>query len=199
VNRALFLDRDGVLDELVFYASSGEWESPRTTGDVRMIDGVAASLQRFVDAGWLLVIVTNQPSHAKGKTSLRDLRDVHAAIVAALGAPIAASYLCFHHPDAIVPELRVACECRKPGSKSLRDAARDLDLDLAASWMVGDQDTDLAAGRAAGCRVALIEHHGSAHKRGTIEPDLRCADLAELGNVLLEPVTSRSPTSSASS
>jgi D-glycero-D-manno-heptose 1,7-bisphosphate phosphatase len=185
MTRALFLDRDGVLDELVFYPSSGEWESPRTTADVQMIEGVTPPLRRFVDAGWKLVIVTNQPSYAKGKTPVEDLIAVHDAVVAALGVPIARSYLCFHHPEAIVAELRVACECRKPGAKSLRDAARELELDLAASWMVGDQDTDLAAGRAAGCRVALIEHPGSAHKRGTIEPDLRCADLAELAEAIL--------------
>lgn len=184
-NRALFLDRDGILNELVFYPSSGEWESPRTLADVKRIDGVTAPLQRFVDAGWQLVIVTNQPSHAKGKTSRQDLLDVHAAIVASLGVPVARSYLCFHHPDATVEELRVQCECRKPGAKSLRDAARELNLDLAASWMVGDQDTDLAAGRAAGCRVALIEHRGSEHKRGGIAPDLRCADLGELADALL--------------
>jgi D-glycero-D-manno-heptose 1,7-bisphosphate phosphatase len=185
MRRALFLDRDGVLNELVFYESSGEWESPRLLSDVRVIDGVAAPLRRFVDAGWLLVIVSNQPSHAKGKTSLQDLADVHSFVVESLDVPIARSYLCFHHPAAIVPELRIACECRKPGTKSLRDAARDLDLDLAASWMVGDQDTDLACGRAAGCRVALIEHPGSANKRGTVEPDLRCADLTGLANALL--------------
>ena len=102
----------------------------------------------------------------------------------ALGVPIARSYLCFHHPDAIVPELRIACECRKPGTQSLRDAAREFDVDLAASWMVGDQDSDLACGRAAGCEVALIETPQSANKRGKVEPDLRVRTLTELANAL---------------
>jgi D-glycero-D-manno-heptose 1,7-bisphosphate phosphatase len=185
MNRALFLDRDGILDELVFYDSHQEWESPRRVEDVRMIDGVQAPLQRLVDAGWLLVIITNQPSYAKGKVSMESLLDAHTAVVDRLGVPIAASYLCFHHPDATVEEMRVRCECRKPGAKSLRDAARDLDIDLARSWMVGDQDSDLGAGRAAGCRVALVEHRGSEHKRGTIEPDLRVTDLEELVDVIL--------------
>jgi len=185
MNRALFLDRDGILDELVFYESSGEWESPRRLADLTMIEGVAEPLQHLVDAGWLLVIITNQPSYAKGKTTQQDLRDVHSAILERLGVPIAASFLCFHHPQSIVEELRIICDCRKPGAKSLRDAARELDIDLTRSWMAGDQDSDLAAGRAAGCRVALIENPRSANKRGTVKPDVTVKDLAELVERLL--------------
>jgi D-glycero-D-manno-heptose 1,7-bisphosphate phosphatase len=177
MNRALFLDRDGVLDELVWYESSGEWESPRAAADVKMIDGVTGPLRRFTDAGWLLFIVTNQPSSAKGKASREDLQEVHDLIVRLLGVDIARSYLCFHQADD-------RCECRKPSPYFLREAARDFDLDLAQSWMVGDQDSDLACGRAAGCRVALIEHPRSAHKRGTIEPDLTVANLSELADRL---------------
>jgi len=194
MNRALFLDRDGVLDELVYYESSGEWEGPRSVADLVMIDGTAEPLQRFVGAGWLLFIVTNQPSYAKGKTTLEDTHAVHDAVVARLGVAITRSFICLHHPDAIVPDLRVACECRKPGAQSLRDAARDFDVDLSASWMIGDQDSDLLCGRAAGCRVALIENPRTADKRGEVEPDLRVRDLAELAETLTSP---RSPTSSA--
>lgn len=185
MTRALFLDRDGILDELVYYQSSEEWESPRSLSDLVMIEGVGSALRRFVDAGWLLFIVTNQPSYAKGKTSLEELREVHDAVVRALGVPITQSYLCFHHPDSIVPSLRVACECRKPGAQSLRDAARDFDIDLSASWMVGDQDSDLLCGRAGGCKVALIENEWSANKRGSVEPDLRVHNLGELADALL--------------
>jgi D-glycero-D-manno-heptose 1,7-bisphosphate phosphatase len=183
--RALFLDRDGVLDELVYYPSHDEWESPRRVSDLVLIEGANEPLQRFVDAGWLLFIVTNQPSFAKGKTSREELVEVHDAVVASLTVPIARSYLCFHHPDSIVNELRVKCECRKPGTKSLRDAASEFGVDLTSSWMVGDQDSDLKCGRAAGCKVALIESRGSASKRGNVEPDLRVRDLRDLANALL--------------
>lgn len=185
MNRGLFLDRDGVLDELVYYESSDEWESPRTLADLVMIEGTAEPLQRFVDAGWLLFIVTNQPSYAKGKTTMQELHAVHDAVVVRLGVPIAHSYLCFHHPHAIVPDLRIACECRKPGAQSLRDAAREFDVDLGASWMIGDQDSDLSCGRAAGCKVALLENPRSANKRGEVVPDMCVRDLAELATVLL--------------
>lgn len=185
MNRALFLDRDGVLDELVFYESSGEWEGPRTLDDLVMIDGVTEPLRRFVDAGWLLFIITNQPSYAKGKTTMQDLHEVHDAVVRELAVPIARSYLCFHHPQSIVPELRVACDCRKPGPQFLHDAARDFDVDLSASWMIGDQDSDLACGRAAGCKVALLENPRSANKRGEILPDLSVRNLTELADSVL--------------
>lgn len=187
MKRALFLDRDGILNDLVFYESSSEWESPRRLADLTMVDGVTEPLQRFIDAGWLLFIVTNQPSFAKGKTSMQELHEVQDAVVQRLGVPITRSYVCFHHPDAIVPELRTACECRKPGTQSLRDAASHFDVDLAASWMVGDQDTDLACGRAAGTRVALIANPNSAHKRGGVEPDVRVGGLGELADLVLHP------------
>ncbi|MDP9190263.1 MAG: HAD-IIIA family hydrolase [Acidobacteriota bacterium] len=179
MNRAIFLDRDGVLDELVFYPSSNEWEAPRTLDDLVMIDGITEPLRRFIDAGWLLFIVTNQPSYAKGKTTMEDTRAVHDAVVTQLGVAVTQSYICLHHPEAIVPELRIACECRKPGAQSLRDAARDFNVDLSKSWMIGDQDSDLLCGRAAGCRVALIENERSANKRGEVEPDLRVPSLAK--------------------
>jgi D-glycero-D-manno-heptose 1,7-bisphosphate phosphatase len=185
MNRALFLDRDGILNQLVHYPSTQEWESPRTLADLEMIEGITEPLRRFADAGWLLFIITNQPSYAKGKTTLEDLSEVHEAVVRALGVPIARSYLCFHHPQSIVPELRIPCECRKPGTQSLRDAVRDFHVDITASWMVGDQDTDLACGRAAGCKVALLENERSVNKRGAVEPDLRVASLAELAELLL--------------
>lgn len=188
MNRALFLDRDGVLDELMYYPALDAWEAPRRPEDVHVIDGVPEALARLTAAGWLLVIVTNQPDWAKAKTTREALVEVHEKIVReveAAGARIARSYLCFHHPEGVVPELRVACDCRKPGTASLLAASRELDVDLTASWMVGDQDSDLACGRAAGCRIALVEHVGSSHKRGTIEPDLRCEALGELVDYLL--------------
>jgi D-glycero-D-manno-heptose 1,7-bisphosphate phosphatase len=182
MRRALFLDRDGILDELVQYE---EFEAPRTIGDLRMIEGVSAPLRRFAEAGWLLFIVTNQPNVAKGKATREDVVEVNDAVVRALEVPVARSYICFHQAEDL-------CACRKPSPYFLREAAREFELDLAQSWMVGDQDSDLLCGRNAGCKVALIEHRGSEHKRGKVEPDLRVRDLEELANALI-PTSSASP------
>lgn len=184
MRRALFLDRDGVVDELVYYESHGEWESPRTVRDLRMIEGVREPLQRFADAGWLLFVITNQPSAAKGKATRDGLQEVQDEVLRRLPA-VTRGYVCFHRSED-------RCECRKPKPYFLHQAAREFDVDLAQSWMVGDQDSDLLCGRNAGCKVALIEHHGSAHKRGEVEPDLRVNDLSELANALI-PTSSASP------
>ena len=176
MTRALFLDRDGILDELVYYPSSGEWESPRTLDDLVMLD-VADALQRFADAGWLLIVITNQPSAAKGKATREALQEVQDEVLRRLPV-LTRGYVCFHRSED-------DCDCRKPKPYFLHEAARELGIDLSQSWMAGDQDSDLLCGRAAGCKVALIEHPRSANKRGNVEPDLRVKDLVELANVLI--------------
>ena len=184
---ALFLDRDGILNELVFYTSSNEWESPRIRADFRLRPGVLEALTDFTKAGWPLFLVSNQPSFAKGKTSMADLRDVHAALLEALaphGVAFREAYYCYHHPDAVVPALKGPCVCRKPSPHFLQEAARVHGVDLAASWMVGDQDMDLLCGRNAGCRTILIPNPHSASKRGGVVPDRICDDLAQVLPIL---------------
>jgi D-glycero-D-manno-heptose 1,7-bisphosphate phosphatase len=181
MNRALFLDRDGVLDDLVFYPSHGEWESPRNVRDLKMRDDVAEALNEASRAGWLLFILTNQPSYAKGKCPLKDLQDVHRRVLDELkraGVMITGDYVCYHHPQSKLEGFG-PCQCRKPSPFFIREAARAHDVDLRRSWMVGDQDTDVVTGINAGCRTALLNYEHSANKRGTRNPDLLCADLAD--------------------
>jgi D-glycero-D-manno-heptose 1,7-bisphosphate phosphatase len=186
---AVFLDRDGVLNELVPDGASGVAESPLRVEDVRLLPGAAASAARLARAGFVLVCVSNQPAAAKGLVSVEDLLAVHARAIELLareGVELAGSRLCPHHPEGVVPELAGACTCRKPAPGMLLDTAASLGIDLRASWMVGDTDTDVGAGRAAGCRTLLIGHPGSAHKRRSgIRPDLRAADLPGATELLL--------------
>jgi D-glycero-D-manno-heptose 1,7-bisphosphate phosphatase len=180
---AVFLDRDGVLNEGVRDPDSGLFESPLKLADVRLLPGVAGAVRRLADAGYVLVCVSNQPVAAKGKTSVQELLALHERVLELLeqqGAHLDASRLCPHHPDGVVDELSGPCDCRKPAAGMLLDAARAQRLDLQASWMLGDTDSDVQAGQAAGCRTVLIEYPPSAHKRrGEARPDLRAADLAD--------------------
>ena len=183
--KALFLDRDGVLDELVFYSDTAAWEAPRRIADLKVMPQVAEPLRRAAAAGWRLFIVSNQPDYAKGKTTREELDEVHEELLRRLGVPFDATFRCFHHPDALVESLRVTCECRKPGTLFLREAERGYGVDRSLSWMIGDQDTDVLCGRAAGCRVALVENAHSASKRGTAEADIVGANLEEcIGQIL---------------
>lgn len=180
--RALFLDRDGTIDHLVHYPSSNEYEAPRSIEDVVFIDGAFEALRQAMNAGWRLFVITNQPSAAKGKVPLVSLVAVQEYIVSELraaGVAISQAFQCYHHPEAVIPDLRGPCACRKPSPHFLLEAARLHVLDLARSWMIGDQDTDLECGRAAGCRVALVEYPFSGNKRGGVQPDLRCPTLID--------------------
>ena len=179
----VFLDRDGVLNATVRDPDSGLFESPLKLADVHLLPGVGAALRRLADAGYVLACVSNQPVAAKGKTSVQELLALHERVLELLareGVRLDASRLCPHHPDGVVAELSGPCDCRKPAAGMLLDVARAQGLDLRASWMLGDTDSDVKAGKTAGCRTVLVEYPLSAHKRlGVASPDFRAADLAE--------------------
>lgn len=179
--RAAFVDRDGVINELVADPLSGLPESPLAPDQVVLIAGASRALAALAQAGWLLIGVSNQPAAAKGAISVEQLDAVQARVaelLAADGVSFDAFRLCLHHPDGVVPELSGACDCRKPAPGMLLDAAAELGIDLAASWMIGDTDSDVLAGARAGCRTILVEHRDSAHKRS--EPGAADAVLADL-------------------
>lgn len=177
-----FLDRDGVLNELVTDPVSGAAESPLNVEDVRLIPGAVAAATCLARAGFALVCVSNQPAAAKGRVSVAQLYAVHARVTELLareGVTLAASRLCLHHEQGVIPALSGQCSCRKPAPGMLLEAAAALDLDLMSSWMVGDTDADVVAGKAAGCRTLLIRHPGSVHKRlRRVEPDMTADSLA---------------------
>jgi histidinol-phosphate phosphatase family protein len=181
--RAAFLDRDGTLNEGVPDPSSGLPESPLAPADVRLIPGAAAAVGELAAAGYLPVCVSNQPAAAKRKITIAELQAVHErvlALLAAQGVHLAASFLCPHHPRGLAPQLSVPCDCRKPAPGMLRQAAACLALELEGSWMFGDTDADILAGRATGCRTVLIEYAGSAHKRaGAVDADVLATSLAD--------------------
>ena len=157
---AVFVDRDGVLNSLVPDPVSGKPESPLDPTQVRLIPGATAAIRQLREAGYVVVGVSNQPAAAKGLVEFDILEAVQARVLELLekdGARPDSFRLCFHHPAGVVPGLTSQCACRKPAPGMLRDAAAELGLDLDASWMVGDTDTDVDAGEAAGCRTILGE------------------------------------------
>ena len=186
---AVFLDRDGVINELVLNPGTGEYEPPHSPEDLVLVPGAIPALLDLQDAGFDLFLVSNQPDYAKGKTTLEQIREVHEKldrVLKAGGVRFRDYYYCFHHPNGIVPEYSFACECRKPEPYFLLKAAGDYGTDLSSSWMIGDRDTDIRCGKSAGARTILILEPHSAGYRGSAGPDYRADTLREAAKIILE-------------
>ena len=160
--KAVFLDRDGTLNRYVGFL--------RTPEELELLPGTAEAIKAINASGYLAVLVTNQPVIARGEVTYAQLREIHNKLETLLGAEGAfldAIYFCPHHPhkgyEGEIPELKFDCDCRKPKPGMLLQAAKDLNIDLSASWMVGDSENDIRAGIAAGCRTCLV---GSQEKFG---------------------------------
>ena len=168
---AAFLDRDGTIIEEVNYLTRPE--------DLRLEPGALDALRRLREAGYLLIVVTNQSAVARGMITERELASLHGLLERKLaqgGVRLDGIYYCPHHPDSDLAEYAASCDCRKPEPGMLLRAAADLGVDLGRSVMFGDSERDVEAGRRAGCRTALL-HHGSP-PAGT-EADLSAVGLAD--------------------
>ncbi len=152
-DRAVFLDKDGTLIEDVPYNVDPD--------RIRFLPGTVAGLQALHRAGFRLVVVSNQSGVARGYFTEDALAPVERRLRGLLdeaGVPLAGFYYCPHHPEGSVPAYALACACRKPEPGLLLRAAREHDLDLPGSWLVGDILDDVQAGRAAGCRTVLLDN-----------------------------------------
>lgn len=147
MKRAVFLDRDGVINRK---APEGLYITRRE--DLEILPGVASAIRSLNDAGFLVIVITNQRCIAKGLLSEDELDYIHEDMLGRLlaeHAHIDAIYVCPHASDA-------GCGCRKPQPGMIREAASHHNVDLSRSWMIGDSPADVAAGKAAGCRTILI-------------------------------------------
>jgi len=186
--RAVFLDRDGVLNEPVWNPATGEYESPHRLTDVRLCPDVVPALHQLSGHGFELFIVSNQPSAAKGKLPKQELEAIANDIEAQFARQAVyfrATYYCYHHPEGSVPQYTGRCACRKPSPFFLFQAAEQYDIDLSESWMLGDRATDVECGKSAGCRTILIKHPQARHSPAPGEPDYAASDLLEATNFIV--------------
>ena len=156
--RAFFLDRDGTINKYVGFLTDIE--------DFELIPGVADEIRKINQSGYLAIVVTNQPVVARGDVTKEQLEEIHKKMETLLGregAYVDAIYYCPHHPDkgynGEIPELKIECDCRKPKPGMLIQAANDYNIDLSESWMIGDSDSDMLAGEAAGCKCKKVEQN----------------------------------------
>jgi D-glycero-D-manno-heptose 1,7-bisphosphate phosphatase len=180
MNRAVFLDRDGTVTEEVGYLTSLDM--------LKLIRGAGAAIKRLNEAGYKVVLVTNQSGVARGYFPESLVDDAHSLLRRMLledGAQLDGIYYCPHHPTAGTTTYTIVCDCRKPETGLLDRAAKDLAIDLEQSFMVGDKWSDVELGRRAGMRSILVrtgfspDDPGNRRPAHTGDPDLMAHDLAE--------------------
>lgn len=149
------MDRDGTINKYVGFL--------RDIEQFELLDGVTDAIKKINESGYLCIVVTNQPVIARGEVTYEQLDEIHNKMETLLGlegAYLDGIYICPHHPhkgyEGEIPELKIDCDCRKPKPGMLLRAAKDFNIDLQKSYMVGDSESDILAGKAAGCKTVLI-------------------------------------------
>lgn len=149
LNRAVFLDRDGVLVE--------DTGHPGIAEEIRVINGVPEGLAQLREAGYLLIVISNQAGIGKGLVAPTSLKEIEVEFSKCTEIELDAWYYCPHHPDAIIEEFRQECDCRKPEPGLLRRAMTEHAVDPTASFMIGNMWHDVLAANRAGIRGILIQ------------------------------------------
>ena len=186
--KAVFLDRDGTLNVNTGYVGDPE--------NVVLVPHAAEGARMLADAGFALVVISNQSGIARGYFTAEDADAVDArlqALLVARGVRITGSYRCPHWPEDERPESTAPCDCRKPKPGMLLHAAADLGIDLRHSWIVGDRLLDMQAGQAAGCRCVLVRgvppHHPEEDFTAA-QPEYRAADLRDAARYIISRAAS---------
>lgn len=175
---AVFLDRDGVINEIVWNDDTEQLDSPMRVSEFKFLPGAAEAIRMFKEKGYYVFIVTNQPGAAKGKTDLATLYDINTHMISALGdegAEIDDLFMCPHYtkelPTTKEKFLIRKCDCRKPAPGLIYRAMRKYNIDMKRSYMIGDSCTDVAAGTAVGLSTVFIG-------------DLKCDLCKKLGDMM---------------
>ena len=180
--KAVLLDRDGVINALVYHQDAGVIDAPFTRSQFRLLPRVPEAIRLLSDLGLKTAIVSNQPGIAKGQLKPEMLKAFERAMLSHIreaGGRIDGTYYCLHHPEAKVRKLRQRCRCRKPEIGLLELAAAELHVSLAECYMVGDGIPDLLAGTRAGCRTIFIGRWKCEICQFTEAPHVRPALVAK--------------------
>jgi len=173
-DRAVFLDRDGTIARDVHYCRRAE--------DFELLHSVPQAIRLLNENGFKVVVITNQSGIARGYFSEETLRQIHEKMkneLAQHGAHVDAVYFCPHHPDE-------GCECRKPKTALFLKATKELNIDLSHSFVVGDMQIDIDAGKALGCKTVLITAGSSGETRIISSPDHTCDELLEAARWIID-------------
>jgi D-glycero-D-manno-heptose 1,7-bisphosphate phosphatase len=191
VRRAVFVDRDGVINRMFYHTEFGTLDSPANPDQFELLPRVGEAIGDLNGLGLLVIVVSNQPGIAKGKFTPALLEAMERKMfsgIEAAGGKLDAVYNCLHHPEAALQEYRVRCECRKPEPGLLLKAASEWNIDLSGSYMIGDGTTDIATGRAVSATTFFVNSRKCYNCEALAEheawPDYLVSDLSEAATVI---------------
>ena len=171
--KAVFLDRDGVLNRAV--VKDGRPYPPASVEEVEILPGVTEALQRLKDAGFVLIVVSNQPDVGRGATPIATVEEINDYLARRM--PIDRFMMCFHDSGD-------GCDCRKPRPGMLFTGAQEFDVDLASSYMVGDRWRDVEAGISAGCKTIFIDY--GYNEKQPKSCDYKVSSFSDAVNIILK-------------
>lgn len=184
---AIFLDRDGVINKTVFSKRYNEYQPPHSIQEIDYYEDSIKSLKKLNSLDNFLIVISNQPDYAKGKTSLKNLIHVHYSISEYLeisGIRISDYFYCYHHPKGVVEDYTIKCGCRKPGTDFLDFAVKKFNLNLNDSWMIGDRESDILFGKNGGLKTIYINRSGLEIKNFSVKPDYITENLDNAVNII---------------
>jgi D-glycero-D-manno-heptose 1,7-bisphosphate phosphatase len=158
-NKAVFLDRDGVINELVIVSEEGFVDSPNSSKQFALINGVIKALKILKKSGYLLIIISNQPGIAKRQYTIKEFNKIKEKMEKGLGQhkiTLDAQYYCLHHPHAKVSKYKIKCKCRKPHTKLVTDALKEYNIELKKSFFIGDGIIDMQLAKKIRCKGIFI-------------------------------------------
>lgn len=193
-NKAIFLDRDGIIIKMHYDRKFGTIDVPLSVKQIEFAPGIFDFLHFAQKLGYLLILISNQPAIGIKKISPQTHKKMNAYITKTLqnhGIAFDEEYYCLHHPYASIVKYRKECSCRKPKTGLLMQAAKDLNIDIKESWMIGDGVYDIIAGHNAGCKTILVGNIIEAEylsilekKLEDIKPDYLVKYISEARNLI---------------
>lgn len=198
-SKAILLDRDGVVNDLVINSEEGLVDSPNSSGQFNVIKSSIKAMKILSKLGYKLIIISNQPGIAKGQYDMSEFLKIKRKLESQLhdsNVTLAGQYYCLHHPNAKIPKYKKKCQCRKPGTKLFFDAVKEHNIDTKNSFLIGDGITDMQLAKRVKCRTIFIGNINSTVTRifheKKINPFYVAHDLLEAANYIkkIEKTTS---------
>lgn len=176
MKKAVFLDRDGIINELIFFPEAGIVDTPLTAKQVKLVFGIEQLITESERLGFLIVVISNQPAVGLKKLSKKDFESINNKINELLlkkGVGLTDTFYCLHHPFAKLLKYKKKCNCRKPKIGLFNKAYKKYAIDLSRSWMIGDGVDDIKAGKKAGCKTILLANINATENLRILEEQLK--------------------------